>query len=109
MSVSVAHTGIVRGMGARVKPLARPTEAFDSTPPAAAHDEVFSSCTVQCPHPEPRAPRASRRTQCGRAIGTALQLNADVPELGIELERMEAALAADTGLLGAAERRAEVP
>ncbi|KAG1249601.1 hypothetical protein G6F68_013234 [Rhizopus microsporus] len=38
----------------------------------------------------------------------ASELHADIAQLGIELQRMHAALAADARLLGAAERRAQV-
>src|SRR5487761_2213873 len=70
----------------------------------------------------PRADRASNwhRSRRGRrshntarissvnACPLALKLNADVAQLGVELERMHAALAADAGLLRAAERGAQV-
>src|SRR5579859_1770590 len=48
------------------------------------------------------------RSNEARRAAADLELDADVPELGIELERVQATFSADAGLLGAAEGRAEV-
>src|ERR1035437_1364907 len=45
---------------------------------------------------------------CGRPGAPRLEFHADVAQLGIELERMHAALAADPGLFRAAEGGAQV-